>query len=408
MQALFVPAGSGLSLRAGLDEEQAQQELLEEQRGGGGIFISSNTQLPNRMEAAVHSFPSLPEPESRLSQDSWTPALHGRRREITHPNSNDIANREATLLAEEKLAKERTQRSQRAAKLADAFGVLRDTVYDEDRWPAELLRWARGDDGESISIEALKRIERKLEDVVRYGKPTDLPPIRDPRQRRRLQDLVDFYCLSSDEFEAGVDARGSKYLRVRISRQRFRNQARIPTPLLSASLHKVPPPQLKPRHQTKTSSRRTTSNNRARSSGTVSGTSNYHPSRDNDIHELPEPSKNVWALLDDNDDEFDQDEATAIDNTNNTTSPRKASTFQSTADECPICLCAWGSEDTVTLQCGHKYHSECLGNWHRMVVEHQPPEDTHLRFEHVLQTTICPSCRQAHPLSAVQLPARRC
>jgi len=301
--------------------------------------------------------------------------------------------------------------------------VRRDGGHDDVRWPAELISWARGDrgDDDAITTEALKRLERRLERVVQDRRPADLAPTRDARTRARQRDLVDFYCLSADEFDDDSKTRGARYLRVRPSR---RFPPRIPKPLLSQVLDRAPPPPPLERRRPPSSSSSTTTRGSTRRTASAaaawSSTRRREARDDRAVVEdaPPEPAKNVFSgLLDDSDDDDEDDEA----DENGPSSPerppsrkkeeepRRVTEYESTEAECPICLCQWASdwdeEDDdarpVVLQCGHKFHAKCLRNWSQ-IMQHNSDD-----WDHDSKSTSCPQCRQLHIFERVPLPARR-
>ncbi|KAJ8613125.1 hypothetical protein CTAYLR_004814 [Chrysophaeum taylorii] len=392
MRSLF---GRGETIRSQLE---ATSEEAAATVGAGGVTVIDDDVLfasePPRAPAPavagdrpseVEAFPALEASARPISSASAWARQRARQEEpwlATRRAAQAEARRaaDAARRAEETV---RTQRDSRARRLAEAFGVR--ATHDDARWPGELLQWGRQtrDDDGAIGVEALRRLERRLATAVQTAKPVDLPPIKEARQRQRVRDLVDFYCLSSDEFDADVDGR-SKYLRVRASRtSRFAGPARVPRPLLSDAAAKALPPPSKPRND-HPKARRTAA--RPRREAAV-------PTPPDDAP--PKPATTLWDLLDDDD---------------ASSGPMSPPSYQrSEEDECSICLGRLAdarAEDLVTLTCGHCFHTACLGSWSDTGLD-KAPSATDLRYEHLLKTTSCPQCRKPHTLAKVQLPHDR-
>lgn len=393
MRALFAGGSRprGETLRVGLSEHAPAV-----QTGSAGVAVIDDDELrfaapsqpargeDERVEEAPASYPALEAPSARVEEPA---SVWAQRRAKTAPRSPPVA--PAPVDAERPAREaEEAARSQRFRRLADAFGVSTDAV-DAVRWPGELLAWAKATKDDGIGTEALRRLERRLAAVVDTGRPADLPAMRDARQRQRVREFVDFYCLSADEYEADLKAPNQKYLRVRKSRtRRFASRPRIPKPLLSqaAAGAVLPPP---PKHQ-QTHKRHHKPAQHRRGAGQMPVKLEEAP---------PETAKTVWDAFDDDEDE-DEPRAHAP------ATPPRYPYRQATTDECSICLLDIADDDVATLDCGHAFHTGCLADWHR-TLENQPPAADEVRFDHVLQTTSCPHCRQSHTVSAVQLPADR-
>ena len=378
MEALFAPQQQQQrTLRDGFEEDEVP---LEDER-------PPTEELP---QVPQNNFPALPEAQPNEDIGAWA-----RQRAAVRPQQplQRTDNRKEQLRASQEAEDRRMARMDR---LAAAFGVSGPSAFDDVRWPADLMAWARGDHGD-MSGESLKRLERRLAKVVDDRRPVDLPPMRDPRQRQHVKDLIDIYGLSADEFDADTRP-SSRYLRVRADR---RQQPRIPRPLLSHACLRAPPlPPPPPKRPPPVSSR-----GPVRRPGPSSSGPPPPSTREDDV---PEPAATLWDLLNSDDDD-DSDDATTQQDPPSSNSPRPV--YESNDDECSICLCRWdgpglddGDDDDATpvvLQCGHKFHSSCLRNWSQIT------QSEDVQYEQVLKTTSCPQCRQPHTFARVPLPARR-
>ena len=434
MSALFEPrrSGSGATLRDGVSSTTTTTTTRTQRGEGlsqGGVvdddeepFFSGGAQTlerdggwgdddePSRGAAAAR-YPALPDVSSEASRREMQSAADwAAQRAASRPREDIEAERlrqerrRLEVQRKEAEAEAERRRVSRFDRLASAFGVERDAeaLQEDVRWPFDfdLVTWARGDRGDQDSMtgEGLRRLERKLANVVRDKRPVDLPPMRDARQRQRVRDLLDFYALEGDEFDADAAGRRAKYLRVRPTRA-----ARIPKPLLSQATDKAGPPIPAATTRIPQQQRRVTAQRRGLSGTSSSGANNNNRRRRGDDDSPPEPAKNVWDLLNDHDDDDDEKTPDAT---------RRGDYQGSTEDECPICLMPWSREEDsdetrpVVLQCGHKFHSKCLSNWSQ-IMQHTPPDESDVRFDHVLRTTSCPQCRQPHTFAKIPLPSRR-
>lgn len=339
------------------------------------VDLDDATVVNDANNDSPEAYPALESSSERFELGSEWAARHARTATTTRAEIKPVAP-EAPDAAVRR--KEVMQRAVRARRLAEAFGVESD---DSDvRWPAELLRWAADND------VLVRRLEARIATVVETGRPVDLAPNRDPDLRRQCAKVVEFYCLSADEFEADVRT-DRRYLRVRRSLKRFRSP-RLPTPRLADAVkHTLPARRDRPIAQHRPIQRRRRPPEPPRGDAKLA------------TFETPTAS-NVWDILDE--DEEDN-------------SPRQKLHKQPTSsyrvdrdDDCPICLVLLGTEsDLVTLTCGHTFHSECFSGWSKSTHERSPHSDEVVSHDHLLRTTSCPQCRRNHVLTVVQLPQDR-
>lgn len=381
MQSLFqgnnaTRHNQGESIRAQLAREE------EEQQQEGQAMRSPPRSVAEEDDGS--SYPAL-QPTSRLVEPASVWAR--QRRALVGPST-----REVPRSTQEKRTSEPTERARR---LAEAFGASTPvrSVEEEVRWPAELIQWARN----LPSLEALRRVERKLADVVESGRPADVP--RSRQELKRFKELAEFYSLAVDEFEA--DVRGEQhYLRVRVD---SRGMHRIPHPLLSEAAANGS--RLPPSYNTRTAPQR-------RPVVNIQRRQRQQPRRRLSVDsQVPEEKSNhvanvFWELLDEEKDEAELDK----------TGGTPVSNFLGTADgdECSICLFAlkradrsWAEEeeeeDVVALKCGHRFHGDCFAKWSDST--HDRPGESD--YDTMTKTISCPHCRQAHVLSSIQLPRGR-
>lgn len=338
------------------------------------VDLDEATVVTDANDDSSEAYPALEATSERFELGSEWAARHARTATRTRAEIKPVVQEAPDAAARRK---EEMQRTVRARQLAEAFGVQPD---DSDvRWPAELLRWAVEND------VYVRRLEARLATVVETGRPVDLAPNRDPDLRKHCAKVVEFYCLSADEFEADVRTE-RRYLRVRRSMKRFRTP-RLPSPRLAdAAKHTLPARRDRPPAQHRPVQRR------RRPPETPNGDAKLA------AVETPTAS-NVWDILHEDED----------------SSPRQkihtqpASTYRvDRDDDCPICLVSLGTEsDLVTLTCGHTFHAECFSGWSKSTHERSSHSDEIVSHDHLLRTASCPQCRRNHVLTVVQLPQDR-